>query len=84
MYREGVWGTVCSGAWTFHNGMVACRQLGYGDVLRSYHVHTGSGPIFSINCNGSESSLLNCSVHREYYCSHSDDVWITCCKSITN
>ena len=29
---NGVWGSICEDGWSFFDGQVFCRQLGYGDT----------------------------------------------------
>ena len=40
----------------------------------------GSGPILfsDLNCDGSESTLLECNSYYPYYCSHSEDAGVQC------
>jgi len=40
----------------------------------------GMGPIFlnSLNCRGSESTLLECSGSSPFYCAHSGDAGVQC------
>ena len=83
MYYEGEWGTVCDENWNIRHTTVACRQLGYSTSFLSYqhrHYGVGSGPIFSIDCDGSEGSLFNCTITKASICNHHQDVAIICRK----
>ena len=57
---------------------ISVYQAGFGQ---------GTGPVFlqEVTCDGTESSLLNCS-HLEIgttrYCSHSHDVGVVCPKGM--
>ena len=84
-YNSGGWGTVCDDSWIISDGDVACRMLGYksaSSVVDRARYGEGSGIIWfdDVYCEGSESSLLDCShsgfqVHN---CRHSEDAGVVC------
>lgn len=37
---DGVWGTVCSDLWGAEESSVACRQLGFSQTGKAYHINT--------------------------------------------
>ncbi|KAI8514428.1 scavenger receptor [Branchiostoma belcheri] len=79
------WGTVCKNGFDLKDAEVVCRMLGYANVftVRSYaYLGTGTGPIHldNLQCDGTESSLFNCS-HKGWGihdCEHRDDVGVVC------
>ncbi|XP_011677589.2 sushi, von Willebrand factor type A, EGF and pentraxin domain-containing protein 1 [Strongylocentrotus purpuratus] len=80
----GVWGTVCDDMWDRKDGMVACRQLGYGQVIAatsSARYGPGSGPIHldDLRCAGGESMLVSCRhAGNTHNCNHGEDAGLTC------
>lgn len=80
----GVWGTVCDDMWDRSDGMVACRQLGYGQVIEatsSARYGPGSGPIHldDLRCAGGESMLVSCRhAGNTHNCNHGEDAGVTC------
>ena len=86
------WALICSGQWSPANTQVVCRQLGSKDngeaVLTSTPIYASLSSIertheifFNIlQCNGSESNLLECSWGTEIYgvCHPSQIVQINC------
>ncbi|CAC5424581.1 unnamed protein product [Mytilus coruscus] len=81
IYINGSWGTVCDNGFDNIEAVVACRQLGYrtGTVIRASLIYDGSGTIWlnNLDCDGSESKLINCT-HNYLYCAHYNDVGIQC------
>ncbi|EDV21315.1 uncharacterized protein TRIADDRAFT_30641, partial [Trichoplax adhaerens] len=85
--NNGEWGTVCSDYFDELAANVACRQLGYVGALDyacCARFGLGGGPIWldDIRCNGSERSLIECSM-RPFSCSdcdHFQDVGLICKK----
>ena len=85
VYYNGQWGTVCSSFFTMVEGYVACRQLGYTDVLNVL-----TGPSYAtnqsiwlgfLNCNGLESSLLQCVQSFDSNgCTSLQNTWLVCGK----
>ena len=85
IYEHGVWGTVCDDYWDMNDANVACRELGYTSAASTHKKATygqGAGYILRdhINCQGSETSLVNCP-HEKFspnHCSHSEDAGVIC------
>ncbi|XP_019614684.1 PREDICTED: deleted in malignant brain tumors 1 protein-like [Branchiostoma belcheri] len=79
------WGTVCHNGFDLKDAEVVCRMLGYPNVygVRPYEYFVaGTGPIYmeDLQCDGTESSLFNCS-HKGWGihdCEHSDVVGVVC------
>ncbi|XP_017338215.1 neurotrypsin [Ictalurus punctatus] len=91
VYHSGDWGTVCDDNWTEHHAQVVCRQLGFrgsAEVAPAGAFGEGTGMILmdDVQCEGTESSLLECkhSVWGRHDCSHSEDVGIRCHRAETN
>ena len=88
--RHAQWGTVCDDLWDIRDARVVCRQLGYADAvqaLQGSQVPDGTGTIAldDVRCNGSESSLLNCS-HRGWgihNCVHREDAGVQCRANVS-
>ncbi|XP_072022585.1 protein bark beetle-like [Amphiura filiformis] len=85
LFVEGEWHSVCSNYWTQENARVACRQLGYFDVLNSnfYPRQPGTGPIlnYPVECKGNEIDVLDCKPKEDattLCTSHSYDISIQC------
>ncbi|XP_033101599.1 neurotrypsin-like [Anneissia japonica] len=66
---KGVWGNICDQGWDEKDAIVACRQLGFGNVGfplngQSTNSQYGNGDgeyLYSqFNCNGSENALRDC------------------------
>ena len=85
VYYSRQWGTVCDDRWDLNDAQVVCRQLGFGTAIvargRGYYGR-GSGEIWldELNCNGTESTIDNCShdgwgIHD---CSHREDAGVEC------
>ena len=80
---------MCDDDWDSTDARVVCNQLGYpssGAIAFSYaYFGSGYGPIWldDVNCNGSESNLLNCTnygigIHN---CGHQEDAGVRCSDS---
>ena len=85
IYENGQWGTVCDDTWDIADAKVVCRQLGFKGATSAPTAATygqGSGPILrhDVNCQGSESSLLNCphEVFGPNHCNHHEDSSVVC------
>ncbi|KAI2658318.1 Neurotrypsin [Labeo rohita] len=91
VFHDGRWGTICDDQWDDMDAEVVCRQLGLGggaEVAPAGVFGEGTGLILldDVECEGSESSLLECkhSVWGRHDCSHSEDVGIRCHRVETN
>ncbi|XP_062507211.1 scavenger receptor cysteine-rich domain superfamily protein-like [Corticium candelabrum] len=84
LYYNGHWGRVCGVYWDPDEAVVVCRQLGYNSLVQSYSTQWPSINArrirrqYDVKCNGSESSLLKCSVYRDLYGNHQEQASITC------
>lgn len=85
IYINGSWSTVCDHWFGYDEGRVVCKQLGLpglSDVFYGAPFGQGNGSILSeeYNCQENDTSLLNCSKtgYISSYCSHGDDVGISC------
>uniref|UniRef100_A0A674DGE3 SRCR domain-containing protein n=1 Tax=Salmo trutta TaxID=8032 RepID=A0A674DGE3_SALTR len=84
---EGQWGRVCGQKWDVNDANVVCGQLGCGravSVQGSVHLGQGSGGrptwLDDVGCNGSESSLTECSHGglKHHDCLQSQDARVVC------
>ncbi|KAK7174153.1 hypothetical protein R3I93_001364 [Phoxinus phoxinus] len=85
VYHDGQWGTVCDDGWDVAEAQVVCRQMGFpGAISVSFggQYGEGSGPVWldDMNCEGSESSLSECSFKGWGVtdCTHKEDAGVTC------
>ncbi|XP_073240313.1 scavenger receptor cysteine-rich domain superfamily protein-like [Porites lutea] len=66
VFYSGVWGAISSSNWDINDATVVCRQLGYSagaEVALTNDVYgLISGPVWITNlqCNGSESNVMEC------------------------
>ena len=83
IWKHGEWGTVCGENWDLDDANVVCRQLGYpgaSQALKDAHFGPGQGRVWlsNLQCNGSESKLLQCFQSPYLHCSHSQDAAVVC------
>ncbi|XDB50821.1 hypothetical protein ABFV05_004437 [Capra hircus] len=86
--HQGEWGTVNDHNWSLEAAAVVCRELECGAAInasRGAHFGPGTGPIWFqyIYCNGTESSLMECSYpplknHLPEGLSHDRDAGAVC------
>lgn len=88
LYNGSRWGTICKDRFIQQDAQVACRQLGFSasgaESLRGgYSIGSGEIWITSVDCNGNESSLLDCTYSTDIgTCYHGRDVGISCPNSL--
>ncbi|NXO62511.1 MARCO protein, partial [Phainopepla nitens] len=82
IFHQGTWGTICDDGWTIREASVVCRMLGFSRAVSSFTAPAGIGQIWldDVNCQGSESSITDCSKRSwgENNCSHSEDAGVEC------
>jgi len=85
--HNGVWGTVCGDYFTYREGRVVCKMLGFaeGKKIDSINYTAVHGPIWlnNLRCSGTERDIADCShsgwgVHN---CQHRDDVALSCLRT---
>ncbi|XP_072027739.1 uncharacterized protein [Amphiura filiformis] len=84
--RGDTWGTVqdASGSWDIHDGRVICHMLGLGAAVSvSQSGQPGTGPVLIsfVDCQGPESTLLDCvfKLHENgATADHTVDVGVVC------
>ena len=87
VFYDGTWGTICDDSWHLRDANVVCQQLGFEKAERVWfraEFGEGTGPIWldQMNCNGGESSVLECGhngwgVHD---CQHREDASVRCSR----
>ena len=84
---NNTWGTICDDDWDDQDADVVCRQLGLGVTGKAILGYSPSAspsvPILlnNVNCNGSESRLINCRhsrVGNNTSCDHNKDAGVSC------
>ncbi|KAL0147162.1 hypothetical protein M9458_057686 [Cirrhinus mrigala] len=85
VYHDGQWGSVCDDGWDLAEAEVVCRQMGFPGAISAISGGTygeGSGPIWldDMKCEGSESSLSDCSFNGWAVtdCTHKEDAGVVC------
>ena len=87
VYVNGQWGVVCEDFWNLADGVVACKQLGYGsvhDTLRQLPFGANEDlPIIVDNlaCGGREDRIQDCPGrfgNMSHDCNHSEDAGLVC------
>jgi len=82
--HDGVWGTVCGDYFTYREGRVVCKMLGFatGTKVANIKYIVDHGPIWldKLRCDGKERDIADCShngwgIHN---CNHRDDVAVSC------
>ena len=82
VYYNG-WGFICDDEWDTVDSNTLCQILGYSTAITSttgsFH-NSRNYKINFINCDGGESSILDCGyrVYRQNYCSQNEHVNVTC------
>ncbi|XP_072123049.1 scavenger receptor cysteine-rich type 1 protein M130-like [Mobula birostris] len=76
------WETVCDLHWDMEDANVVCSQLQCGvavSVLGGAHFEEGDGLSRSVECQGNELTLLDCSIpSTRRHCNHTNDVILIC------
>ncbi|XP_050572715.1 scavenger receptor cysteine-rich domain-containing protein SCART1-like [Cygnus atratus] len=83
VWHRGAWGTLCDNAWDMQDAEVACRQLGCGPAvyaLGQAAFGEGTGPIWLMECRGTELSLQDCWAQPgdSGACQHKKDAAVHC------
>ncbi|XP_033104328.1 scavenger receptor cysteine-rich domain superfamily protein-like [Anneissia japonica] len=85
LFYNGAWYPVCDDDFDVHDALIACEQLGYGEVNTwGINQNVGSGNeefiLDDIYCQGSERGISVCR-HSGFFvhdCTSSDGVWVSC------
>ena len=84
-YNNGGWGTVCDDLWSLKDADVACHMLGFKSAFsftKRAFFGEGTGIIYldNVQCQGTESSLLQCSTSGlfNHNCRHAEDAGVVC------
>ncbi|CAI8038682.1 Deleted in malignant brain tumors 1 protein, partial [Geodia barretti] len=86
IYDNGTWSSICDINWSFADGMVACRMLGFrtaNDVHHGSHFGAGRFNILldGVQCAGDEDELIDCrhSQQLSRNChDHTKDAGVSC------
>lgn len=71
VYKDGLWQEICGDGFNLDDAKVVCRSLGHdsaGDVVSGEHGIPGNLSIAytRIDCNGDESSIIECGKRLVY------------------
>ena len=85
IFKNGLWGTVCSDTFDMLAANISCRQLGFVRALRIDNstdagFGTGTGPVLltGFECSEGTQTLVQCPTVTLEECDHSQDVAIFC------
>ncbi|XP_025103082.1 scavenger receptor cysteine-rich type 1 protein M130-like [Pomacea canaliculata] len=87
IFYDGTWNTVCRIGFGPKEALVACRMLGFnsnstGAAVSPVRYGPGAGSVLlkDVECQGTESSLVQCQIGLLYpsSCGHEQDVGIIC------
>lgn len=91
VYYLGQWGMVCKGGFGDREGIVACKQMGYG-YYTLFDGAEGTWPdyalMYNVDCDGDEYRLHDCSrditTYETYYdsCGVNDVVGLECIQGM--
>ncbi|XP_033752445.1 deleted in malignant brain tumors 1 protein-like isoform X2 [Pecten maximus] len=73
-------GTVCDDHFDEQAATVVCRMLGFDLGITTNVFGEGSGDIVldDVRCEGTETSLINCTYRTEHNCGHTEDIGVVC------
>ncbi|XP_071944172.1 scavenger receptor cysteine-rich domain superfamily protein-like [Antedon mediterranea] len=80
VFRDGRWLPACNDHWNLATTKITCKELHFLDVNQVQSIHILSNPspdAVVIQCNGSESSLLQCPIDDTVSCA-STTAHVTC------
>lgn len=88
VYRDGVWGTICSHGWTYWDADLFCQYLGYpGAYPHAFatdaYFGEGTGPILlaELDCTAESPDIFHCPSQKEKAssgCAHGNDAGVVC------
>ncbi|XP_078390910.1 scavenger receptor cysteine-rich domain-containing protein DMBT1-like [Cetorhinus maximus] len=89
VYYNNAWGSVCDDSWDMLDAQVACQELGCGPTKSAprnayFGTATSSFLLDEVNCNGTESELLQCQSNSigEHNCSPNEAASVICSELI--
>ena len=82
-YHE--WGYVCDDNWNMEAAIVACRQLGLGDVISSETGVIVEDRVFhylidDVVCTGEEENISQCVYTTKHNCGSNEHVRLSCAR----